>query len=124
MSIQSSSEVFGEALLSLTDGRRAKVYHALRPVLCAECTNVIAVGELFTRRELQGVALSPQCRECAPFEFTTENESKGNELMKTLLSSSTENPDAVTHNKRAHEEIQKRIGPALERVNKNKRNSF
>lgn len=119
MALQGSSENFGEVLLS-ADGRDARAYRALRPVLCAECPHIIAVGELFTRRELQGVALVPQCRECAPFEPKAEEKNMAEALIKNLLSSSTQALDPVAPNERAHQEVQKRIRPALESVNKKK----
>lgn len=118
MTIQSSSEVCGEVLSSSATKRRSKVYRALRPVLCAECPHVIAIGEMFTRRELQGVALAPQCRECAPFELAAQGQSQTEALLTNLLASAAPERVPAAHNERAQQEVQQRIGPALERVNR------
>ncbi len=113
--MESISEVAGEALLA--NGEGAKAYRALRPVFCTGCTNVINIGDLFTRVELRRIQLLPRCMECAPFEIKPEEEGRAEALIKTLLSpSSTGNEISPSENERAREEVQKRIGPALKRV--------
>ncbi|MEJ7709441.1 MAG: hypothetical protein WKF84_06175 [Pyrinomonadaceae bacterium] len=113
--MESISEIAGEALLM--NGERAKAYRALRPVFCTGCTNVINIGDLFTRAELRRIQLLPRCIECAPFEVKAEEEGREQALIRNLLSPlSTGNEISLAENERAKEEVQKRIGPALKRV--------
>lgn len=115
------SEIVGQAKDSR--GTQTAVYRALRPLLCSRCGKAIADGELFTRKKLAGVRISPCCKECAPFELQLSGQS-GSQLLKSLLSpeSSAESPaKAWSEGKVMAREVERRLGPALARCRKRRR---
>jgi hypothetical protein len=117
---QGVSELLGDGMTA--QGASAKVYRALRPLLCERCGVQIPEGELFTRWPIaeQFVSIMPRCRACVPFEFAeqvaTPNRSP---LIRELLSQpgqpdrgeETAARDARTDV--ARDNIEKRLGPAL-----------
>ena len=126
------SEVVGH--VRVADGSSDVVYRALRPLLCAGCGRLVAEGALFTRRKLPGehLRLMPQCAECAPVQFDTRHRKTPSALIDALLAPAPETlltqtpataeqppPDAAARargkREEAQREVQRRIGPALNR---------
>ena len=110
------SEVVGRA--DAKDGGGCRVYRALRALLCARCGEVIAEGQLFTRRSVYGGGwqVYPHCQRCAPFQWRKD---EGERAASTLLSSlfdGPKRPSEVTRQERAATEVQLRLGPALARA--------
>lgn len=115
------SEIVGQVKDSL--GRQTAVYRALRPLLCSRCGKGIEEGELFTRKKLAGVRISPYCRECAPFEFQPSGQS-GSQLLKSLLGpepAAENSAKAQSDRKATAKEVERRLGPALARCRKRRR---
>ncbi len=115
---QGISEIVGSVPVK---GRaRAKVYRALRTLICASCGAAIEEGALFTRRKHTGFALSimPMCAECAPFtwpdEATPQSEDSG--LIESLLAATqnSEQPTPAPY-ARTQKKINSRLAPALSR---------
>jgi hypothetical protein len=111
----SISEIVGRA----PGARSAEVvvYRALRVLLCSRCGAEIREGELFTRKKLVGVRISPFCEECAPFELPQRN-NLCSPLIETLLRADStaggsrqtlSSPDMKSREK----EVERRLGPAL-----------
>lgn len=99
-------------------GVSAKVYRALRPLLCERCGAQIEEGELFTRWPIaeQFVRIMPRCRACVPFEFAEQVETPARSpLIKELLSQPGRAEDAAARSSQQDVErnIEKRLGPAL-----------
>lgn len=97
------------------DGRRVRVYLALRDVFCSPCGAIIAAGEFFTREEIQGIYLTPHCQKCAPFPRPKQS---ARALLDALEPRPTTPAESLAeaHRLRAQEEMKKRIGPALDRI--------
>jgi hypothetical protein len=117
---QGVSELLGDGMTA--QGASAKVYRALRPLLCERCGVQIPEGELFTRWPIaeQFVSIMPRCRACVPFEFAeqvaTPNRSP---LIRELLGQQGQ-PDRgedttarPAQTNVARENMEKRLGPAL-----------
>lgn len=103
-----------------SDGSQVRVYRALRELLCTRCSNVIATGDLFTRRLLGGIYLTPQCSECVPFQarptLTKATQKKSSDaLLDSLFEPSPRTRKIAATSPRAKEESGKRLGPALAR---------
>jgi hypothetical protein len=115
------SEIVGKATDSR--GTQTAVYRALRPLLCSRCGKGIEENELFTRKKLAGVRISPCCGECAPFELQTSDQS-GSQLLKALLSpeASVENSEKAQPDRKVTAvEVERRLGPALAHCRKRRR---
>lgn len=113
----SISEIVGRA--NIGEGTEVSVYRALRPLLCARCGTGIKEGELFTRRKLAGIRISPCCRECVPFETLHDSNSEspliqfllkpGPPADKGMRTSESKNKAFIS------KEVERRLGPALAR---------
>jgi hypothetical protein len=115
------SEIVGQAKDSR--GTQTDIYRALRVLLCSRCGKGIEENELFTRKKLAGVRISPCCRECAPFEPHPSGQSSS-QLLKSLLipESSAKSPQkAQPDRKVTAREVEQRLGPALARCRKRRR---
>jgi hypothetical protein len=116
---QGVSELLGEGMTA--QGASAKVYRALRPLLCERCGVQILEGELFTRWPIaaQLVRIMPRCRACVPFEFAERCETPSRSpLIKELLSQPSQPGQAEDEAAKASQQdvernIEKRLGPAL-----------
>jgi hypothetical protein len=115
---QDVSEMLGDAMTA--QGKEAKVYRALRALMCERCGGRIAEGELFTRWPIaeQLVRIMPRCRGCVPFEFNEQGENKPHTspLILELLSGprQDEQDEAERPSQRDIEcAIEERLGPAL-----------
>lgn len=111
------SEIFGEGV----DARGASIpiYRALRRLLCSACGAPIPLGAFFTRKAIPGIAprIMPRCRECAPFELRSDEETKKSPLIENLLTPADGKPDATGEpSLKASEEVERRLGPALSRA--------
>jgi hypothetical protein len=121
------SEIIGEAQMPSGDVQSA--YRALRQLLCARCGKVIAVGDVFTRRTLPDfpIPISPRCNVCDPFELRLFEESKENKtksaLLRSLLDDETQdkNTSRKTNDEELEEKFKSRLGPALDRVRRKRR---
>lgn len=118
------SEIVGRG--KLDDGHDARVYRALRALLCSTCGAVIAQNSLFTRRGVKGFGLNimPQCRKCAPFALLPEEQEKS-ALLQALLrepavdsegANVPEHEAAPEDQKNIAEEVRRRLGPALKKT--------
>jgi hypothetical protein len=115
------SEIVGRAENSC--GAERAVYRALRSLLCSRCGNDIKEGELFTRKKLAGVRISPCCMECAPFSLDLPAQSRS-QLLRSLLSpeAAAESPEkAQSDSKAVAREVERRLGGALARCRKVRR---
>lgn len=126
------SEIIGQAAFG--DGTRGKAYRALRELMCASCSRLIAEGEMFTRSPLAGqqFRLWPRCAACVPFALESGGQERSS-LLKALLTpvrqekTATEigNLDAnqnATNDERLKidEAMRRRLGPALERARRSR----
>lgn len=122
------SELIGQAAFG--DGTRGKVYRALRPLLCASCSRLIATGEMFTRSPLEGqqFRLWPRCEACVPFALESGKPERSS-LLKALLTpsepekSTTETGNSGKNERATNDErlkidaaMRRRLGPALDRA--------
>lgn len=120
------SELIGQAAFG--DGTRGKAYRALRPLLCATCSRLIAAGEMFTRDRQAGqqLRLWPRCAACVPFALDSGNPERSS-LLKSLLTPTEQEKvsndvvnldesERAANDKRLKidESMSKRLGPALE----------
>ncbi|HEV7861019.1 MAG TPA: hypothetical protein VGO91_20535 [Pyrinomonadaceae bacterium] len=113
------SELLGEGMTA--QGASAKVYRALRTLLCERCGGQVNEGELFTRWPLaeQFLRIMPRCRACVPFEFAERCETPGRSpLIEELLSQpgqpeQAEDAAAKASQQDVERNIEKRLGPAL-----------
>jgi hypothetical protein len=113
---QGVSELLGEGMTAR--GASAKIYRALRPLLCERCGGQISEGEMFTRWPIaaQFVSIMPRCRACVPFEFEVRAETPHRSpLIKELLSHTGNAEDATARPSQQDVErnIEKRLGEAL-----------
>ena len=120
------SEIVGRA--ELKSGGSIKVYRALRSLSCSTCGKEIAEGAHFTRRSVKGIGLSimPHCQKCAPFTLQPGKQEKSS-LLRSLLAEEPSasspranfSPESIstagTEEKKLHEEVLRRLGPALKR---------
>lgn len=127
------SEIVGRADFA---GKKSAVvvYRALRLIWCAECDQVIAEGELFTRHTVAGhdLRILPKCQKCAPFTLRSEAEVTGQSMLDSLLSTqagttpneetapgkkrqSSGSPQDQEERKRITDKMLDRLGPALRR---------
>ncbi|HEX8745688.1 MAG TPA: hypothetical protein VF717_00710, partial [Pyrinomonadaceae bacterium] len=65
-------------------GTEVSVYRALSPLICSRCESNITEGDLFTRRKLARIRISPFCQECIPFK-TVQTGSSSTPLIEFLL---------------------------------------
>lgn len=122
---QGISEIVGVGRCA--NGEKARVYRALRPLMCAGCGETIKKDELFTRREFKSSAspaalrLSARCARCVPFALRTEaveSRTEAEELPKrsalldALLTPSVERASRLAEPvaKNAMEELTKAAG--------------
>jgi hypothetical protein len=121
------SEIVGRAVFA---GRQSgMVYRALRAIRCAACDQVIAEGELFTRRAVagQGLRILPGCCKCAPFTFQSESKGTGHPMLDVLLTPEAEGASASNRKsdreerKGITEAFEQRLGPALQRCSRRRR---
>lgn len=126
------SEIIGQAAFG--DGTCGKVYRALRPLLCASCSRLIAAGEMFTRSRLEGqqFRLWPRCEACVPFALDSGKPERSS-LLKVLLTpvepekattgfEHTDKSERAANDKRLKidESMRQRLGPALERAHRSR----
>lgn len=115
---KSISEIVGKA--ESVGKSRMTVYRALKPLVCAACSEPIKEGVLFTRRSLfgQGLRILPQCQKCVPFKLRAagEKERRQSALLEALLRAQPE-PSEVQrrHTEEEREAVERRLGPALRR---------
>ncbi|MBD0326390.1 MAG: hypothetical protein ICV68_08160 [Pyrinomonadaceae bacterium] len=141
------SEIVGQAVFQ--DGTTGTVYRALRPLLCASCSSVVAEGEMFTRdaQSERGLRLWPRCRACLPFALGLDRLDKRtrSSLLQTLLTpveqdkaadetrsveafaatdeqqKATDEPQETKDKRRkATEAMRQRLGPALARTRRSR----
>jgi hypothetical protein len=109
----------------LADGSIVSLYRALRPLMCATCVHTIAEDELFTRRKLGELRISPRCRKCVPFKLKAGGAQS--QLIRNLLTPSSEEipgptpADKLADRQKIVEAVQRRLGPALERARRSRR---
>jgi hypothetical protein len=114
---QGVSELLGDG--TTAQGASAKIYRALRPLLCERCGGQISEGDMFTRWPIaeQFVNIMPRCRACVPFEFEERAEPTPprSPLIKELLSNTGKAEDATARPSQQDVErnIEKRLGEAL-----------
>ena len=107
-------------------GNRGAIYQALKPLVCSKCGSVIAEDELFTRRRVQNLPLLALCRGCRPLKFRSDRAHSA--LLRSVLTAqsaaavqqssgedTTTEDRAATQQDRLAEEMEQRLGPALER---------
>lgn len=116
----SISEIVGRA--EDASGKEVSVYRALRPLLCAHCGTAIKVYELFTRRKLGNISISPRCRECSPFGQLNQTGARS-PLIEFLLEDGQAQGKAAESSGAADralmaKEVEKRLGPVLARCRK------
>ncbi len=107
------SEIIGE------DKAGLPVYRALRPLLCRDCGESIAVGSLFSRWPLtaKGMRILPRCRKCVPLDLPEDAPRPPSPLLDKLLANqSDDEPETIARRKKVDEEISKRLSPALART--------
>jgi hypothetical protein len=122
------SEIVGRA--DLDEGGSAKVYRALRSLLCATCGLEISEGSLFTRGRLKGIGvrIMPHCSKCAPFTLQAGKKEKST-LLRSLLTKQPEDSirrsdasalnssdnilSAIDEEKNIDAKVRQRLGPAL-----------
>jgi hypothetical protein len=111
----SISEVVGRTEDPL--GKGVAVYCALRSLICAKCGADIKEGELFTRRKLGGINISPHCSKCYPFKLQPQNRSDSSLLRSFLDAPTTGNSSDRTRSlpdrQAIAKEVERRLGPAL-----------
>jgi hypothetical protein len=126
------SEIVGRAEFAGKDS--VVVYRALRLLRCAECDQVIAEGELFTRHTVagHGLRILPKCQKCAPFTLRPEAQGTGPSMIDSLLSAaagttplqeippgkkrpSSGSQQDQEERKRIADKMLDRLGPALRR---------
>lgn len=105
-------------------GKDVVVYRALRPLICCRCGSGINKGNLFTRRKLAGIRISPFCRECVPFKLPDRNFSSP--LIEFLLkteSAAGKGTEITGTSDRAltSKEVERRLGPVLALCRKRRR---
>ena len=133
------SEIVGRADFAGKNSAVVVVYRALRLIRCAECDQVIAEGELFTRHTLagQGLRILPKCQKCAPFILRSEGEETGRPMLDAILSPSAERSQVLEHNpakqlssentplhgkpESVRDAMLQRLGPALRGTRRNRR---
>jgi hypothetical protein len=110
------SEIADE--IRFSDGSKGMAYTALRPLICAACGDWIMEGKLFTRRRQsgQGLALSPRCQDCMPFEPIAKVHEQS-KLIGALLTPKVEEKTAE-HRTKSKELVERRLGSILKRNRK------
>src|ERR687893_752360 len=136
---RASSEIVGRADFAGKNSAVVVVYRALRLIRCAECDQVIAEGELFTRHTLagQGLRILPKCQKCAPLILRSEGEETAHPMLDAILSPSAERSQVLEHNpdkqltsentplhgkrESVRDAMLQRLGPALRGTRRNRR---